>query len=163
MSDPASAGAAGPRSLLRRRDAVAIIVGIVVGAGIYRAPSLVAGGTGDAGWTLCVWVAGGVVSLIGALCYAELASTYPHAGGDYHFLTRAFGRDVSFLYGWGARAVINTGSIALLAFVFGDYAIAHRRRSARIRRRGGPRARRRAAHARQRREPRRRRRARRTG
>ena len=61
------------------------------------------------------------ISLIGALCYAELASTYPHAGGDYHFLTRAFGRDVSFLYGWARATVINTGSIALLAFVFGDY------------------------------------------
>ena len=78
--------------------------------------------TGDPGYALACWIAGGVVSLIGALCYAELASAYPHAGGDYHFLTRAFGRDVSFLYGWARGAVINTGSIALLAFVFGDYA-----------------------------------------
>ena len=82
---------------------------------------MVAGVTGDAGWMLALWVAGGVVSLLGALCYAELASTYPHAGGDYHFLTRAFGRDLSFLYAWARAAVINTGSIALLAFVFGDY------------------------------------------
>ena len=111
----------GPGSTLLRRDAVAIIVGIVVGAGIFRTPSLVAQFTGDAGWILALWVGGGVVSLIGALCYAELASTYPHAGGDYHFLTRAFGRDLSFLYAWARAAVINTGSIALLAFVFGDY------------------------------------------
>jgi len=82
---------------------------------------MVAGVAGDAGWVLALWVAGGVVSLIGALCYAELASTYPHAGGDYHFVTRAYGRDVSFLYAWARAAVINTGSIALLAFVFGDY------------------------------------------
>ena len=68
-----------------------------------------------------MWVAGGVVSLIGALCYAELATTYPHTGGDYHFLTRAFGRNVSFLYAWARATVINTGSIALLSFVFGDY------------------------------------------
>jgi len=112
----------GPRALLRRRDAVAIIVGIVVGAGIFRTPPLVAQITGDGGWALAAWIAGGLVSLIGALCYAELAATYPHAGGDYHFLTRAFGRDVSFLYGWARATVINTGSIALLAFVFGDYA-----------------------------------------
>ncbi|MFO1314069.1 MAG: amino acid permease [Burkholderiales bacterium] len=112
----------GPRPLLRRRDAVAIIVGIVIGAGIFRTPPLVAQITGDGGWALLAWIAGGVVSLIGALCYAELAATYPHAGGDYHFLTRAFGRDVSFLYGWARATVINTGSIALLAFVFGDYA-----------------------------------------
>jgi len=58
---------------------------------------------------------------MGALCYAELATTYPHAGGDYHFLTRAYGKNVSFLYGWAKAMVINTGSIALLAFVFGDY------------------------------------------
>jgi amino acid transporter len=70
---------------------------------------------------LAMWVAGGVVSLIGALCYAELATTYPHTGGDYHFLTRAFGRNVSFLYAWARATVINTGSIALLSFVFGDY------------------------------------------
>ncbi len=112
---------AGPLALLRRRDAIAIIVGIVVGAGIFRAPSLVAGIVGDPGWILALWVAGGLASLLGALCYAELASTYPHAGGDYHFLTRAFGRDASFLYAWARAAVINTGSIALLAFVFGDY------------------------------------------
>ena len=122
MNTPTPQGAAGPRPLLRQRDAVAIIVGIVVGAGIYRAPPVVAQVTGDAGYVLACWIAGGVVSLIGALCYAELASAYPHAGGDYHFLTRAFGRDVSFLYGWARGAVINTGSIALLAFVFGDYA-----------------------------------------
>jgi APA family basic amino acid/polyamine antiporter len=112
---------AGPRPSLRDRDAVAIIVGIVVGAGIYRTPALVAEVTGDAGWMLAMWLAGAVISFIGALCYAELASTYPHAGGDYHFLTRALGRDVSFLYGWARATVINPGSIALLAFVFGDY------------------------------------------
>jgi amino acid transporter len=117
----ASAAVAGPRALLRGRDAVAIIVGIVIGAGIFRTPPLVAGTTGDPGWMIAAWIAGGVISLIGALCYAELASTYPHAGGDYHFLTRAYGRNVSFLYAWARATVINTGSIALLAFVFGDY------------------------------------------
>ena len=120
-AEGAALATAGPLSLLRRRDAVAIIVGIVVGAGIFRTPSMVADVTGDAGWVLALWVAGGVISLVGALCYAELASTYPHAGGDYHFVTRAYGRDVSFLYAWARATVINTGSIALLAFVFGDY------------------------------------------
>lgn len=112
----------GPRALLRARDAVAIIVGIVIGAGIYRTPPLVAGATADAGWMLSTWIAGALVSLVGALCYAELASAYPHTGGDYHFLTRAFGRNTSFLYAWARAIVINAGSIALLAFVFGDYA-----------------------------------------
>jgi len=107
--------------MLRVRDAIAIIVGIVIGAGIFRTPADVAAVTGDPGWMLATWVAGGVISLVGALCYAELATAYPHAGGDYHFLTRAFGRNVSFLYAWARATVINTGSIALLAFVFGDY------------------------------------------
>ena len=70
---------------------------------------------------IVAWVLGAVVSLAGALCYAELATTYPHTGGDYHFLTRAFGKRLSFLYAWARGTVINPGAIALLAFVFGDY------------------------------------------
>ena len=65
---------------------------------------------------------GGLLSVIGALCYAELASAYPHAGGEYHFLGRAFGRRFAFLYGWARLTVIQTGSLALLAYVYGDYA-----------------------------------------
>jgi basic amino acid/polyamine antiporter, APA family len=116
-----SEDAATPQAQLRRRDAVAIIVGIVIGAGIFKTPSIVAGTTGDGGWAVVAWIAGGLVSLAGALCYAELAAAYRHAGGDYHFLTRAYGRDASFLYAWARATVINTGAIALLAFVFGDY------------------------------------------
>ena len=110
-----------PTKRLTAFSAIAIIVGIVIGAGIFKTPSMVAGVTGDAGWLLVAWTLGGLISLAGALCYAELATTYPHAGGDYHFLARAFGKDISFLYAWAKATVINTGSIALLAFVFGDY------------------------------------------
>ncbi len=113
--------AARPRPVLEFRDAVALIVGIVVGAGIFKTPSLVAANAGGEWAMLAVWLLGGVVSLIGALCYAELATAYPHAGGDYHFLTRAYGKKLSFLFAWARLAVITTGSIALLAFVFGDY------------------------------------------
>ncbi len=112
---------ASPLRLLSPLGAVAIIVGIVIGAGIFKTPAMVAGITGDVGWALTIWVAGALISLMGAFCYAELATLYPHAGGDYHFLTRAYGKNVSFLYGWAKAMVINTGSIALLAFVFGDY------------------------------------------
>ncbi len=110
-----------PKQQLSTFSAIAIIVGIVIGAGIFKTPSMVAGVTGDAGWLIVAWVLGGVISMAGALCYAELATTYPHAGGDYHFLARAFGKPASFLYAWAKATVINTGSIALLAFVFGDY------------------------------------------
>ena len=110
-----------PQRLLSPLGAVAIIVGIVIGAGIFKTPSIVADVTGDVGWALTLWVGGALISLAGALCYAELATLYPHAGGDYHFLTKAYGKNISFLYGWAKAMVINTGSIALLAFVFGDY------------------------------------------
>jgi len=110
-----------PQRLLSPLGAIAIIVGIVIGSGIFKTPSIVADITGDVGWALTIWVGGAIISLAGALCYAELATLYPHAGGDYHFLTKAYGKNVSFLYGWAKAMVINTGSIALLAFVFGDY------------------------------------------
>jgi amino acid transporter len=110
-----------PRALLRFHEAVAIIVGIVIGAGIFKSPALVAGMTGTPAWMFGAWTLGGLVSLIGALCYAELATAYPHPGGDYHFLHRAYGRGVSFIFAWARFSVITTGSIALLAFVFGDY------------------------------------------
>ncbi len=112
---------AAPRPVLSVFDAVMITVGIVIGAGIFKTPSMVAGVTGAVDWMLVAWVLGGVLSLVGALCYAELASSFPSAGGDYHFLSRAYGKDLSFFFAWARVAVITTGSIALLAFVFGDY------------------------------------------
>ena len=118
---PANHLGTSPQRLLSPLGAVAIIVGIVIGAGIFKTPSIVADVTGDVGWALTLWVGGALISLAGALCYAELATLYPHAGGDYHFLTKAYGKNISFLYGWAKAMVINTGSIALLAFVFGDY------------------------------------------
>lgn len=111
-----------PARALTTADAVFVIVGIVIGAGIFKSPSLVAANSGSEPVMLLMWLAGGVVALIGALCYAELASTYPSTGGDYHFLLRAFGRGPAFLFAWARLSVMQTGSIALLAFVFGDYA-----------------------------------------
>src|SRR5689334_1120226 len=83
-----------PRPLLGLVDAVTLIVGIVVGVGIFKAPALVAGMSASAGAMFLAWVLGGAVSLAGALCYAELSTAYAHAGGDYHFLHRAYGRTV---------------------------------------------------------------------
>ncbi len=118
---PNSSSPAQVLRLLQPLSAVALIVGIVIGAGIFKTPSLVAGISGDAGWALVLWMVRALISIGGALCYAELCTTYPNAGGDYHFLHRAFGRNISFIYGWSRATIINTGSIALLAFVFGDY------------------------------------------
>jgi amino acid transporter len=110
-----------PRPSITTLEAVTLIVGLVVGSGIFRAPQLVAENTGSVTLFLGVWVAGGLISLIGALCYAELTTAYPHAGGEYHFLRRAFGSDLAFLFAWSRSSVIQTGSIAILAYVFADY------------------------------------------
>ncbi|MBA3522459.1 MAG: amino acid permease [Gemmatimonadales bacterium] len=110
-----------PKPSLTTFDAVALMVGLVLGAGIFRAPQLVAQNTGSVEAFLGLWVVGGVISLIGALCYAELTTAYPHAGGEYHFLRRAFGNGPAFLFAWSRSTVIQTGSIAILAYVFGDY------------------------------------------
>ena len=112
----------GLRRVLGFRDVVGLTVGTVVGVGIFRTPSLVAEHAGSTGLVLLAWLAGGLISLIGALCYAEMASAYPSTGGDYHYLTRAFGRRVGFLFAWARLSVVQTGAIALLAFVLGDYA-----------------------------------------
>ena len=104
-------------------DAVNLIVGIVIGVTIFRVPGLIAGNAGSPWLTLAVWTLGGVLSFIGALCYAELASTFPRVGGDYVFLTRAYGRPIGFLFGWSHLAGILTGSIGALAFVFADYTV----------------------------------------
>jgi amino acid transporter len=113
---------AAPKAVLATGDVIAIIVGLVIGAGIFRFPPLVAGAAASETVFYLLWIAGGAVSLVGALCYAELATAYPSAGGDYHFLQRAFGRAVSFLFGWARLVVITTGAIALLGYTFGDYA-----------------------------------------
>ncbi|MFL9841217.1 APC family permease [Sphingomonas sp. ST-64] len=110
-----------PRRTLGALDIFALTVGIVVGAGIFRTPALVAGVSSDETAMILAWVAGGVLSIVGALCYAEMAAAWPHMGGDYHFIGRAFGQRIAFLYAWARLAVIQTGSLALLSFIVGDY------------------------------------------
>jgi APA family basic amino acid/polyamine antiporter len=111
-----------PQASLSVFDAVTIMVGLVVGIGIFRTPSLVAANVDSELAFVAVWVAGGLVTLIGALCYAELSAAHPHAGGEYHFLSRAYGKPLALLFGWARASVIQTGAIAGVAFVLGDYA-----------------------------------------
>jgi amino acid transporter len=118
---PAQANGA-PKAVLTTRDAIGIIVGLVIGAGIFRLPQLVAMNSASEWVFYGLWIAGGVISLVGAMVYAELATAFPSAGGDYSFVQRAYGRTLSFLYAWARIAVITTGSIAVLAYTFGDYA-----------------------------------------
>jgi amino acid transporter len=111
-----------PPALLGLWDVVSIIIGIVVGAGIYETPPLVFQRVSSPEVALAVWAVCGLLAFIGALCYAELATTYPRSGGDYVYLGRAFGPWLGFLFGWAQLAVVLTGSIGLMAFVFADYA-----------------------------------------
>ena len=122
MSAPGESGAGGqPRPTLSLFDAIAMIVGLIVGAGIFGTPSIVAGAAGGEGMMLAMWVAGGAFAIIGALSYAELSTAFPSAGGEYHFIHRAYGRSLAFLYGWARMTVIVAGSIAVFAYLFGDY------------------------------------------
>jgi len=100
---------------------VMLSIGMVVGAGIFKSPAQVAEAAGSTEWLYIAWIAGGALTLAGALCYSELATAFPDAGGDYHFLDLAYGSRVAFLFAWARFAIINAGSIALLGFVIGDY------------------------------------------
>ena len=104
-------------------DSTCIIVGIIIGAGIYETAPTVAAAAGSGIAALGIWLAGGVLALCGALCYAELATAYPHQGGDYIYLTRAYGRGTGYLFGWSQLMIIRPGDIALMAFIFGRYAL----------------------------------------
>jgi basic amino acid/polyamine antiporter, APA family len=98
-----------------------IAIGSSIGSGIFSTPGGIAKSVHTEGWTLVVWVLGGLVSLCGALTFAELASLFPRAGGFYVFLKEAFGELTAFLYGWSMLLVINTGSLAALSLVFSSY------------------------------------------
>jgi len=110
-----------PKRHLSVIDAICVVVAIVVGAFIFKAPSWVASNTSGPLEMMLTWVAGGFFCLCGALCYAELATTYPKVGGEYVYITRAFGRQAGFGFVWARATVIQTGSIAMLAYVFGEF------------------------------------------
>jgi len=111
-----------PRQLLSVTDGVFLTVGMILGALIFKAPSTVAGATANSTEFLLAWALGGAASLCGALVYAELAGRHPHTGGEYVFLMQGLGRGAAFLFAWSRMTVIQTGAIAAVAFVFGDYA-----------------------------------------
>ncbi|MCE9530472.1 MAG: amino acid permease [Planctomycetes bacterium] len=104
-------------------DSICLIVGIIIGASIYQAPPEIFRSSGSAEMGMLAWIVGGIVSMIGALCYAELASCYRTSGGDYTYLTKAYGPKVGFIFAWAELSVIRTGgSIAFMAYVFANYA-----------------------------------------
>jgi APA family basic amino acid/polyamine antiporter len=124
MPDPATAPAAsreGLRAVLGPFDATMIVMGSIIGAGIFRVPAQIAGAAGDARWILALWVLGGAVSLCGALVFAELGASLPRAGGQYVFVREAFGRCAAFLLGWVLLTAVNSGAVAYVAGVFAEH------------------------------------------
>lgn len=108
---------------LRQGDLVLVVIGTVIGSGIWLVPGTVLRNTaGDPGIALLVWLVGGICSLLGALTFAELGALYPDAGGSYTYVREAFGRFPAFLVGWTLFLAINTGSTATLAVAFATYA-----------------------------------------
>src|ERR1700687_5722120 len=107
---------------LRERDLLLLFVGSVIGSGIFLTPGLIQRQVGGSvGWSLLVWLFGGVLSLLGALTYAELAAANPEAGGLYCYIRDGFGRLPAFLYGWCLFLVIASATIAALARAFTRY------------------------------------------
>ena len=109
------------RRTLSLRDLIFIGVGTVIGSGIWLTPGGVLRAAGSPGLALLAWTLGGVLSLLGALTFAELGASRPDAGGMYVYLRDAFGRPLAFLYGWTMFLVIGAGSMATLAAAFPRY------------------------------------------
>ncbi|MFD0008069.1 APC family permease [Streptomyces sp. NPDC127178] len=110
-----------PRTGLTPTDVSLMVVGIVLGIGVFKTPSLVASHAGDATVFMLLWVLGGLITVIGSVCYAELGSARPNVGGEYAFLRAAYGPKVAVLFAWARCSVIQPGAIAAAAFVMGDY------------------------------------------
>jgi len=116
--------AAPPNDFVRaisRADATALVVGSMIGSGIFIVSADIARQVGAPGLLLAVWLCAGVVTLLGALTYGELAAQFPHAGGQYVYLREAISPMFGFLYGWTLFAVIQTGTIAAVAVGFAKF------------------------------------------
>src|SRR6185503_3350935 len=109
------------RRTLSLRDLVFIVVGTVIGSGIFLTPGAVVRNSGSGGMALLVWTIGGILSLLGALTFAELGASRPDSGGLYVYLRDAFGPALAFLFGWTMFLVIGSGSLATLAAAFPIY------------------------------------------
>ncbi len=102
-------------------DATMLVMGTMIGSGIFVTSQDIASDVGSSGWLMGVWVLAGVMTVLGALSYSELAAMYPKAGGQYIFLKEAYSPLWGFLYGWTCFLVIQTGSIAAVAVAFAKF------------------------------------------
>ena len=120
-----SANAAQPATLPRQLGVISttsVLVGVVIGSGIFRVPAQVAAQVGTVGGTALIWILGAGITLAGALVLAELCSAYPQAGGTYVFLREAWGPQVAFLFGWAKLLITGPAGLAAVCLVFAAYA-----------------------------------------
>jgi APA family basic amino acid/polyamine antiporter len=110
-----------PRNI-NYKTTLAIVIGGVIGSGIFMKPSLMMAQLGSPILLLSIWIIGGLITLLGALTNAEVASLFPETGGQYVFFQKMYGDGFAFLYGWAAFAVFNTAGNASIAYVFSQYA-----------------------------------------
>src|SRR5438045_7364136 len=102
-------------------DATMIVVGSMIGSGIFITSAESSRLVGSPGWLLAAWALAGVLTITGALCCAELAAMWPRAGGQYVFLREAYGPSIGFLFGWALFLIIQTGTIAAVAVAFANF------------------------------------------
>ncbi len=119
---------AGPKAPTYKRtlslfDSTMVVVGGIIGSGIFLSPAIVAQRVDTPVLILLAWALGGILALIGAVCFAELGSRRPEAGGGYVYLRETFGAIFGFLYGWKLLLVSATGAIAALAIIFAQYTV----------------------------------------
>src|SRR3954471_2479250 len=123
-AEPTPVDVSGEPTLARRLgpfDATMIVMGGIIGGGIFVNPSEVARRVHTSGLTLAAWAIGGAIALVGAFVYAELAALRPRVGGQYAYLRDAYHPIVAFLYGWTLLLVVQTGGMAASAIIFGRY------------------------------------------
>jgi APA family basic amino acid/polyamine antiporter len=102
-------------------DTSFLVIGAVVGSGIFMTPGIIAAGLPSPGLLLCVWLAGGLITLCGALSFAELGAMFPKAGGQYVYLREAYGSGAAFIFGWAFFGFIMCGGLAALAVAFAEF------------------------------------------
>ena len=117
----AAASAGGFVKALTLTDATMLVAGSMIGSGIFIVSADISRTVNSPLWLMLAWVAAGVITLLGALSYGELAAMYPRAGGQYIFLRESMGPLMGFLYGWTLFIVIQTGTIAAVAVAFGRF------------------------------------------
>src|SRR2546422_5410000 len=105
----------------RLGDGLAMVVGITIGSGIFRTPGIVAARLGRPGLTFVAWVLGGMIALLGALCFSELTTRHPRAGGKYVYAREAFGRRAAFVVGWIESVGVNGAAIAAIGVAGAEF------------------------------------------